>query len=397
MAASALVAAPGVARGNSVEDSLGPYRLDAFELPSPLVDASTPGGELPRGRKAPKTHVLLPADYDEHPDRDYPVLWLLHGANGGTDTWIPDIAKLAGDDFPGIIVMPDGGVFGMYMNWWNGGRRADPAWATYHLELLRDTIEDRYRIRPGRSWHAIGGISMGGQGALRYAAMLPGYFGSVATFSAAMPDMRPLESQAGLALIDLLNGDRGAGHAAIYGPADGPYAEGTSARALVRNLEHTRIYLTSGWGLPCLQDPVRWSGVLVDAVTEAVLHTQQIPFALAAQRAGADVTHVTTCGVHTFEVWDRAIPAAFDWGFFADVPEQPDRWSYRTIAATGEMWGLQFELAQPPSEVVEFRRRGDTLVGIGAGDVRIDGPNGCRLRVTLPFTRDLPGSCLRSM
>src|SRR3546814_7766171 len=75
--------------------------------------------------------------------------------------------------------MPDGGVFGMYMDWWNGGRREGPAWASYHLDVLRQTIDDRYNIRPGRRWHAIGGISMGGQGALRYAALLPGYFGSV--------------------------------------------------------------------------------------------------------------------------------------------------------------------------------------------------------------------------
>ena len=84
--------------------------------------------------------------------------------------------------------MPDGGVFGMYTDWWNDGARGNPAWATYHLRVLRREIERRYPIRAGRRWHAIGGISMGGQGTLRYAAMLPGYFGSAAGFSAALPD-----------------------------------------------------------------------------------------------------------------------------------------------------------------------------------------------------------------
>ena len=118
--------------------------LRSFELPSRLVDPTAPGGALENGRAAPKVNVLLPDGYRDHPRRRYPVLWLLHGANGGTDTWIPGITELAAG-LPAVIVMPDGGKFGMYADWWNGGRRGDPAWATYHLKLLRRTIERRYR------------------------------------------------------------------------------------------------------------------------------------------------------------------------------------------------------------------------------------------------------------
>src|SRR6185295_16412370 len=171
--------------------------LQTFELPSELVDASTPGGILEDGRTVPKVHVLLPDGYRADSKRGYPVLWLLHGANGGTDTWIPGITTLAAG-FPGIVVMPDGGQFGMYMNWWNDGVRGAPAWTTYHLQVLRQEIDRRYPIRRGRRWHAIAGISMGGQGALRYAAMLPGYFGSVVGFSAAFPDMQAAIAQIGL-------------------------------------------------------------------------------------------------------------------------------------------------------------------------------------------------------
>ena len=69
--------------------------------------------------------MLLPDGYRDHPRRRYPVLWLLHGANGGTDTWIPGIKTLAAG-LPAVIVMPDGGKFGMYTDWWNGGRRGHP-------------------------------------------------------------------------------------------------------------------------------------------------------------------------------------------------------------------------------------------------------------------------------
>src|SRR3546814_6533713 len=114
------------------------------------------------------------------------------------------------------------------------------------------------------------GISMGGQGALRYAALLPGYFGSVAAFSAAMPDTQAVEFQGGLDLVDAMNGPVGASYETIYGPAQAPYAEGNSPRALVGNLAHTRIYLTSGWGIACTQDPVNIGGLVLDTITEAV-------------------------------------------------------------------------------------------------------------------------------
>jgi S-formylglutathione hydrolase FrmB len=367
-------------------------KLRSFRLPSALVDTSTPGGKLEDGRTVPKVNIFLPDGYDAHSKRGYPVLWLLHGANGGTDTWIPGTTHLAGipklaAGFPGIIVMPDGGMFGMYADWWNGGVRGDPAWATYHLRLLRRTIERRYPIRPGRRWHAIAGISMGGQGTLRYAAMLPGYFGSATGFSAAFPDM-----QSGLA-VGGLTAVLGIPYEAMFGPAAGAYAEGNSPQALAANYAHTRLYLTSGDGTNCPQDPVNPDSIDLDAVTESSLHFQQAPFAAAVRAAGADVTAVTTCGVHTFGVWDRAFAAARAWGFFRPVPERPRRWTYRTVATAGEMWGLRFRFAKPPSVVAAFKRSGRTLAATVRGRVRIVGRPGCRFGAKLPFRRELPRAC----
>jgi S-formylglutathione hydrolase FrmB len=369
--------------------------LKTFELPSRLVDTSTPGGDLEHGRMVPKVHVLLPDGYDADRSRGYPVVWLLHGAAGGTDTWIPAIKTLM-KGFPGIIVMPDGGRYGMYTNWWNGGLRADPAWATYHLNLLRRTIDDRYPIRPGRRWHAVGGISMGGQGALRYGAMLPGYFGSIVGMSAAVPDMQSEDAQTGITLLASAGGaDEGTTYDAMFGPSDGAYAAGNSPQVLAPNYAHTRIYLTSGNGVNCPQDPVNPS-YPADTVIEQRVNAQQGPFAEAARAEGADVTDVTTCGVHTFGVWDRAFPASRAWGYFKPVPEHPRAWVYRTIATAGRMWGLGFRFTEPPTAVAEFERSGRTLAAVGSGTVRIRGRRGCRLTEELPFERELPTGCLPS-
>lgn len=367
--------------------------LETFELPSPLVDPSTVGGHLEANRRVPKVHVLLPAGYHEDPEARWPVLWLLHGANGGTDTWIPDVAHdLYG--LPAVVVMPDGGTFGMYMNWWNGGARGGPAWATYHLEVLRREIEQRYRIRPERRWHAIGGISMGGQGALRYAALLPGYFGSVVAMSAAMPDVQAIDLQVGVTLVGAANGGPSADHGQIWGAPEGFYAEGNSPFALAENLSHTRIYLTTGTGLNCPGDPARdLFGFLLDTVTELFIHLQQRKFAPQARRYGADVTEQVTCGRHTFGVWDRAFAELRSWDLFAEVPEQPTRWVYETVQTTGEMWGLRYAFTAPPREVIRFERRGALLFADGSGTVSLTGPPGCSLTLRLPMIALLSPTC----
>lgn len=363
-------------------------RLESFELPSPLIDTSAPGALLPGGRTVPKVNVLLPDGYDENPGRAWPVLWLLHGANNGADKWAQNIQELAAG-MEAVIVMPDGGTFGMYMDWWHDGARTNPAWATYHLRLLKDTIESRYRILPERRWHAIGGISMGGQGALRYAALMPGYFGSVVGFSAALPNMQAPEVQLGLSVLGHLNG---VGYRQLFGSPTGAYATGNNPTAIAGNYEHTRMYLTSGNGINCAQDPVLPS-FPGDVAIEVIINVQQGLFAHKARAAGADVTARTTCGVHTFGVWDRAFVAARAWGFFEPVEDRPEQWQYRTVAAEGEMWAMDYEFTAPPTTVATFTRSGDTLSATGSGEVRISGRGNCRLTETLPFSRPLPSGC----
>jgi S-formylglutathione hydrolase FrmB len=366
-------------------------KLESFALPSPLVDTASPGGQLPDARTVPTVNVLLPNGYVADRNRGYPVLWLLHGAFEGADRWLGNIRELAAG-MRAILVMPDGGRFGMYANWWNGGVRRDPAWASYHLKTLRRVIERRYPIRSDRRWHAIAGISMGGQGTLRYAAMLPGYFGSAVGFSSAFPEMQSNVAYFGLNTLPVEGAEPNV-YEAIFGSQQSPYAEGNSPQALAPNYGQTRIYLTSGDGVNCPEDSP--TNPELDAATELVINSQQAPFAAAALAAGADVTEVTTCGVHTGGVWNRAFRAARSWGFFGSVPDRPRSWGYRTVATSGQMWGLRFRFAAPPSEIAEFERSGRRLSATGSGKVRIRGRKGCRFTGSLPFERRLPRNCLR--
>lgn len=137
--------------------------------------------------------ILLPDGYDaERADR-YPVLYLLHGGLGGFRDWtdagqVP--ALTAGVEL--IVVMPSGGVGGWYRDWHNFGRGGKPRWERFHTEQLIEWVDGQMATRAERSGRAIAGQSMGGFGALSYAARHPDRFAAAVSFSGAVNTRFPL-------------------------------------------------------------------------------------------------------------------------------------------------------------------------------------------------------------
>ena len=138
--------------------------------------------------------ALLPPSYDGDPARRYPVLYFLHGLGddeqslvrfGGfnlvEDLW--EKGKLG--EF--VIVTPDADA-SFYVNSRDGRVRYED----FFLQEFLPFIEHRYRLRPGRRYRGIGGISMGGYGALRIAFKYPERFGAVSAHSAALIERLPV-------------------------------------------------------------------------------------------------------------------------------------------------------------------------------------------------------------
>lgn len=150
---------------------------------------------MPNGLVVPDNHVrvLLPKTYDCQ--RAFPVLYLLHGAGDTYQTWTANtdlVALTGGLDL--IVVMPDGGKdsnAGWYSDWKSGV--APPDWETFHIEHVIPFIESEYRTL-GQGHRAIAGLSMGGFGAMHYAARhrtssgAP-LFAAAASFSGAVDTM----------------------------------------------------------------------------------------------------------------------------------------------------------------------------------------------------------------
>ncbi|MEU8395510.1 alpha/beta hydrolase family protein [Nonomuraea sp. NPDC048892] len=137
--------------------------------------------------------LLLPRGWESR--TGWPVLWLLHGGLDDHTSWTErtDVEALTRDTGV-LVVMPDGGRCGSYSDWWNGGAGGPPRWRSYHLDELLPLLESRYRAGGRR---AVAGYSMGGQGAMLYAA--EGRFEAAASFSGALHILAPGVPQAVMA------------------------------------------------------------------------------------------------------------------------------------------------------------------------------------------------------
>jgi len=131
----------------------------------------------------PGVNVLLPDDYFQTSWRRYPVMYLLHGGLGDFRSFDMN------DDIRGvtagrriIVVMPDGGKAGWYCN--PVSSFAGPRnWETFHMSQLIPWVDSNFRTYAEYDGRAVSGFSMGGFGALKYAAKYYGHFASVSSHS----------------------------------------------------------------------------------------------------------------------------------------------------------------------------------------------------------------------
>jgi S-formylglutathione hydrolase FrmB len=363
-------------------------RLVRFTTTSKYVNPANPKvqfndthrPDLPPPKALP-VNVVLPDGYDGK--RRFPVLWLLHGHGDTYNAWVApkngDLLHLAAG-LRAIVVMPEGGR-GWYTDWWNGGKRADPAWERYHLDELLPEVGRRFRIRRARRWHAIAGLSMGGEGAMYYAERRPGYFGSVASFSGPLSIQRP-EWPTGF-------DTQGEDHNDVFGDPDAQsaYWAGHNPTALAGNLVHTRVFVAVGDGHPTHAGEV---SNYFGALAESDLRQHATDFVDEAHKLGLDVTYDPRPGIHDWPYWRQHLIDAMHWGLFGLVRRHPREWDYTTINQRNRVWGLRIGFQKPPGELATFTRSGRFLRADGSGTVQIRVPGGTRRTRKLPFSLKMP-------
>lgn len=351
--------------------------------------------------------VRLPAGYDEQPDRKWPVLYLLHGWEDNSDAWLNpkkgDINRVLPADFPAIVVMPEG-ARAWWINWADDNANPGQQWGDYLLEEVVPFFEQRLRIQPGRANHAIGGLSMGGFGAVRATAALPSYFGHALSFSGLLDNQDVTFSQIlGIAQI----GNKG--YSSVFGWLVGPYAASLNPRNNARDFRNSRLTVTFGtpavstlWSLD-----IRARGL---ATLEIGAQLQARQFLEAVKNNGAAVVNTNrNNGSHDWAWWKQDLADSVKRGLFAAPPvtetSQATSWEYDTMADHGNAWGIGFKLQSKPTQPIALIRRGQVLTGTGTGTIRISGGaadadasgNGtredCTFTTALPFARALPAGC----
>jgi len=159
---------------------------------------------------ADKSYVVyLPAGYDAAAERRYPVIYMLHGLGGDETNWVgPGKLAQAADamNLQAIVVMPDADT-GFYANGLAAVDKAAclrtapvfspgedpeafcvtfPRYEDYIVQDLVAHVDATYRTIADRDARGIGGLSMGGFGALGLAMRHQDVFSATASHSGAV-------------------------------------------------------------------------------------------------------------------------------------------------------------------------------------------------------------------
>jgi putative tributyrin esterase len=211
--------------------------------------------------------VILP----ETGEGPFPVVMQLHGLGDDHRSWIDrtNLVRYA-EPYPFVIVMPDGGTSG-YLNWRESGRLHRQAWEDLIVRDIPDHLRRHFHVIDG-PW-GIGGLSMGGYGALQIGLKYPEQFASIWAHSAAPYIDQYLDPD----LID---------PTAIEDASIERHA-----RALVAS-DRTRPVVTFDCG-----------------VDDELLHANQ-ELHIALEKIRLDHTYREHPGDHTWDYWDEHVRAA---------------------------------------------------------------------------------------
>jgi S-formylglutathione hydrolase FrmB len=309
-----------------------------------------------------KVRVLAPGP-DAPADGPVPVLFLLHGGGADSDhsNWTDrGSAEALTEGRPLVVVMPDGGKGGWYSDW----LRPDSAegrqlWERYHVGELLPFVQSHFGTRADRAATAIAGLSMGGFGAVHYAARHPDLFGFAAAFSGAVDVRHPGIGKVVRVSPQIMGGQRGD----IFGDhvADELVWRAANPVDLAPNLATVTLELRTGNG--------KRGGPYGDG-PEGDTQEAGVSQATASLHRRLDelgIPHVYDdygAGAHTWPYWDAALAATLP-GVLATAAERrpvPATIQHLAYEPRFSVWGYDVDIDRHGAGRPDDRR------GVEAGD-----------------------------
>jgi S-formylglutathione hydrolase FrmB len=221
-------------------------------------------------------NVIFP-DSPEAP-RPWSVLYLLHGLSDDHTTWMRrSCIERYTLGYPLMVVMPDGGR-GWYTNAVDGDAYEDDL-----ITQVIGMIDKTFPVKARRGGRAIGGLSMGGFGAVKLGLKHPDLFASVHSHSGVLGFLRnPVETRGICPEFARIFGD-----APTDGPED-PYRLASEA------------------------SPRRLPAIRIDCGDEDPFLPQNRAFHEHLETLGIDHEYEESSGTHNWHYWDVHVHKALD-------------------------------------------------------------------------------------
>lgn len=344
-------------------------------------------GVIHAGTDAVPFNVLLPRSYSTS-NRRYPVVYLLHGAQTNQDQWLQMGVQNFLDNVPefqqAIVVMPYGGALDYFRDWVNKAH----LYETADVTNLIPYIDTHFRTIADRAHRAVAGDSMGGYGAVMFAADHPDYYSAVGSFSGASLDHTDPDVEIGygdafdvyFAYCYAVGGSDPARQCGGdvrtnqdvggFGPWGNPHTDevwwyDSDPVTLATNFHGVDVSVFSGNGVPC--DPSE-SGV--SAAMEVREHKGALAFDNALAQAGVShTTYLRPCGVHAASYFMADLRQWWPQMISTLGRPAPTRFSFRTAKREFSLYGWQVtadrDRAPEFLQVLDATSNGVSLTGSG--------------------------------
>ncbi len=264
-------------------------RIDVVELPSPILSRPI------------RASVYLPGAYYNDGKRRFPVVYLLHGHGDDHTAWSRlgqikstlDRMIAEGSLKPLIAVMPDAGKSWYVNDARTNGDGYGHVFDAFRSNLL-DAVDQRFRSIPCRHGRAIGGLSMGGYGALLLGLAEPVRFISVFSLSGAVYSARAIDDPR-----------RSVRLRALFG---GVHGEPVSQQ----RLKEWSIFGRLRAIVPTVKTPHVWISAGDDDFFAAIVTGSANAHNILRQRGVSSELRIDDAG-HTWVYWRESVKPALSW------------------------------------------------------------------------------------
>lgn len=242
-------------------------------------------------------HMVLPNDVPEmmrmnndNYNRKMKLLFLLHGYSGSSKDWLlgSSVQELAAK-YNLAVVMPSG-ENSFYLD----GKGTGKAYCKYVGQELVEYVKNTFNLSVDRDSTFIGGLSMGGFGAIHTGLYYPETFGKIVGLSSALiiHNVKNITEDFKDGIADYYY------YASVFGDLDKLENSVNNPEYLIKKLK---------------EENKRIPGIYMACGTEDFLIEENRAFYRFLKNESVDVEYIESPGVHNWDFWNAYLEPSIKW------------------------------------------------------------------------------------